>query len=90
MVLVRLAKSRRGSGQTSTRCTTTSRPPVGDLPPHQLLAINRGETEGVLKVSLDTPDDLIVGPDRAPGGVEPALSLCARTCARPWRMATAG
>ena len=31
------------------------------MPPHQLLAINRGETEGVLKVALDAPEDLIVG-----------------------------
>jgi uncharacterized protein len=34
---------------------------VGALPPHQLLAINRGEKEGVLKVALDAPDDLILG-----------------------------
>jgi uncharacterized protein len=34
---------------------------VGALPPHQLLAINRGEKEGVLKVTLDAPDDLILG-----------------------------
>ncbi len=35
--------------------------PVGQLPPHQLLAINRGEKEGVLRVSLDAPEDLILG-----------------------------
>jgi protein Tex len=34
---------------------------VGQLPAHQLLAINRGEKEGVLKVALDAPDDLILG-----------------------------
>lgn len=34
---------------------------VGELPPHQLLAINRGEREGALKVTLDAPEDLIVG-----------------------------
>ncbi|MFZ2362007.1 MAG: Tex family protein [Anaerolineae bacterium] len=34
---------------------------VGQAPPHQLLAINRGEKEGVLKVALDAPDDLILG-----------------------------
>jgi uncharacterized protein len=34
---------------------------VGQLPPHQLLAINRGEKEGVLRVALDAPDDLILG-----------------------------
>jgi uncharacterized protein len=34
---------------------------VGRLPAHQLLAINRGEKEGVLKVALDAPDDLILG-----------------------------
>ena len=34
---------------------------VGQLPPHQLLAVNRGEKEGVLKVALDAPDDLILG-----------------------------
>ncbi len=34
---------------------------VGQVPPHQLLAINRGEKEGVLKVTLDAPDDLILG-----------------------------
>jgi uncharacterized protein len=34
---------------------------VGQVPPHQLLAINRGEKEGVLKVALDAPEDLILG-----------------------------
>ena len=28
-----------------------------DLKPHQILAINRGEQEGILKVSLDAPED---------------------------------
>jgi len=30
------------------------------LPPHRLLAINRGEREGVLKVKLDSPDDELI------------------------------
>jgi uncharacterized protein len=34
---------------------------VDALPPHQLLAINRGEKEGVLRATLDAPDDLILG-----------------------------
>ncbi|MEI2691346.1 MAG: Tex family protein [Anaerolineae bacterium] len=37
------------------------RAPVSQLPPHQLLAINRGEKEGVLRVTLDAPEDLILG-----------------------------
>ncbi|MDX1522011.1 MAG: Tex family protein, partial [Anaerolineae bacterium] len=31
-----------------------------DIPPHRLLAINRGEREGILKVKLDGPDDELV------------------------------
>lgn len=31
------------------------------VPPHQLLAINRGEKEGVLRATLDAPEDLILG-----------------------------
>jgi uncharacterized protein len=34
---------------------------VEHLQPHQLLAINRGEKEGVLKVTLDAPEDVIIG-----------------------------
>ncbi len=60
MVLVRLAKAGADPGN-KYEMYHEFRAPVGDLPPHQLLAINRGEAEGVLKVSLDTPDDLIVG-----------------------------
>lgn len=30
------------------------------IPPHRLLAINRGEREGVLKVKLDGPDDALI------------------------------
>ncbi|MCK6627959.1 MAG: RNA-binding transcriptional accessory protein [Anaerolineae bacterium] len=30
------------------------------IPPHRLLAINRGEREGVLKVKLDGPDDELI------------------------------
>ncbi len=30
------------------------------IPPHRLLAINRGEREGVLKVKVDAPDDAII------------------------------
>ncbi len=37
------------------------RAPLGDLKPHQVLAINRGEAEGVLKVRVEAPDDLILG-----------------------------
>lgn len=32
---------------------------VGKIPPHRILAVNRGEKEEVLKVSLDTPYDRI-------------------------------
>ncbi|MCB0255277.1 MAG: RNA-binding transcriptional accessory protein [Anaerolineae bacterium] len=60
MVLVRLAKKGADPGN-KYEMYHEFRAPVADLPPHQLLAINRGETEGVLKVSLDAPDDLIVG-----------------------------
>ena len=60
MVLVRLAKAGADPGN-KYEMYHEFRAPVGDLPPHQLLAINRGEAEGVLKVSLDAPDDLIVG-----------------------------
>jgi uncharacterized protein len=35
--------------------------PLDRVPPHQLLAINRGEKEGVLQVKLDVPEDLILG-----------------------------
>ncbi len=35
--------------------------PVSQVPAHQLLAINRGEKEGALKVALDAPDELIIG-----------------------------
>jgi uncharacterized protein len=36
------------------------REPLREVPPHRLLAINRGEREGVLRVRLETPaDDLI-------------------------------
>jgi uncharacterized protein len=33
------------------------REPLSKIPPHRLLAINRGERDGVLKVKLDSPDD---------------------------------
>ncbi len=33
---------------------------LADIPPHRLLAINRGEREGVLKVKLEGPDDDLV------------------------------
>jgi uncharacterized protein len=36
------------------------REPLSKVPPHRLLAINRGEREGVLKVKLDNPDDDLV------------------------------
>ncbi|MER2600240.1 MAG: Tex family protein [Caldilineales bacterium] len=35
--------------------------PLSAVPPHQLLAINRGEKEGVLRATLDAPEDLILG-----------------------------
>ena len=60
MVMVRLAKAGADPGN-KYEMYHEFRAPVSDLPPHQLLALNRGEAEGVLKVSLDTPDDLIVG-----------------------------
>jgi uncharacterized protein len=34
--------------------------PVGELQPHQWLALNRGEADGALKVTLDLPQDDIV------------------------------
>lgn len=36
------------------------REPLSKIPPHRLLAINRGEREGILKVKLDGPDDELV------------------------------
>ncbi len=33
---------------------------LSDLPPHRLLAINRGERDGVLKVRLEGPDEALV------------------------------
>ncbi|MEM7345984.1 MAG: Tex family protein [Chloroflexota bacterium] len=33
---------------------------LSNIPPHRLLAINRGEREGILKVKLDGPDDELV------------------------------
>ncbi|RME77743.1 MAG: RNA-binding transcriptional accessory protein, partial [Chloroflexi bacterium] len=33
---------------------------LADIPPHRLLAINRGERDGVLKVRLEGPDDELV------------------------------
>lgn len=36
------------------------REPLKSVPPHRLLAINRGEREGVLKVKLDAPDDDLI------------------------------
>ena len=35
--------------------------PLRELPPHRVLAINRGEREGVLKVALDTNHDAFIG-----------------------------
>ncbi len=37
------------------------RAPLGRLKPHQVLAINRGEAEGALKVRIEAPEDLILG-----------------------------
>jgi uncharacterized protein len=34
---------------------------LSEIPPHRLLAINRGEREGVLKVKLEGPDEALVG-----------------------------
>ncbi|MBN1993728.1 MAG: RNA-binding transcriptional accessory protein [Anaerolineae bacterium] len=34
---------------------------LSQIPPHRLLALNRGEREGVLKVKLEGPDDELVG-----------------------------
>jgi len=33
---------------------------LADIPPHRLLAINRGEREGVLKVKVELPDDAVI------------------------------
>ncbi len=35
--------------------------PVGKVPPHRILAINRGEKEGFLKVSIKANDDRMLG-----------------------------
>jgi uncharacterized protein len=35
--------------------------PLNRIAPHQLLAINRGEKEGVLRVTLEAPEDLTIG-----------------------------
>ncbi|WP_456439500.1 Tex family protein [Caldithrix abyssi] len=35
--------------------------PVNSIPPHRILAINRGETEGVLKVSIEVDSQKMIG-----------------------------
>ncbi|MHB2154868.1 Tex family protein [Calditrichota bacterium GD2] len=35
--------------------------PVNSIPPHRILAINRGETEGVLKVSVEVDSQKMIG-----------------------------
>lgn len=35
--------------------------PVNSIPPHRILAINRGENEGVLKVSIDVDNQKMIG-----------------------------
>lgn len=34
--------------------------PVKDIPPHRILAVNRGEREGIIAVSIETLDDHII------------------------------
>ncbi|MBD3223727.1 MAG: S1 RNA-binding domain-containing protein [Caldithrix sp.] len=34
--------------------------PISSLPPHRILAINRGETEGILKVTIDAPVEKMI------------------------------
>jgi len=34
--------------------------PVAEIRPHQLLALNRGESEGALRVHLEVPDELVI------------------------------
>jgi uncharacterized protein len=60
MVRVRLAK-KDGDPAGKYQIYHEFKAPVSQLPPHQLLAINRGEKEGVLRVTLDAPEDLILG-----------------------------
>ncbi|HNU05099.1 MAG TPA: Tex family protein [Anaerolineae bacterium] len=60
LVRVRLAK-KDGDPGGKYQIYHEFRAAVGQLPPHQLLAINRGEKEGVLRVTLDAPEDLILG-----------------------------
>ena len=51
--------------------------PVKKLPPHRVLAINRGEREEVLRISLDTPVDRIHEQMKRKllrGGTAPAIS----------------
>ena len=60
LVRVRLAK-KDGDPDGKYQIYHEFKAAVGQLPPHQLLAINRGEKEGVLRVTLDAPEDLILG-----------------------------
>ncbi len=50
------AKDERGVYQTYY----DYREKLSAIPPHRLLAINRGEREGILKVKLDTPDEELI------------------------------
>ena len=69
---------RQGAGgQRSTACTTTSRCPVSRAQGHQVLAVNRGEREGVLKVSVELdPETAHVAVRRAvPCPARPAMDF---------------
>ncbi len=46
---------------------------LADVPPHRLLAINRGEREGVLKVKAEAPDDAILAEIEARVIVRPSI-----------------
>ncbi len=46
---------------------------LADIPPHRLLAINRGEREGVLKVKVDAPDDAILAEIEARVIIRPSI-----------------
>ena len=54
------------------------------LPPHRILAINRGEREGVLKVALDANDDAFIATLQRGAGGQGRPTRCARR----WPMAT--
>ena len=70
-----------GGGQLSTGCTTTSPRPCSRLQGHQMLAVNRGEKEGFLKVTRGA------GPGPGPAGRAPRRVIV--PAAPPWNLSSA-